>query len=193
MTSTMRRVFTYHNHLATNCRLPTAPSSGTRGMAPMPCPTGRCTCLQEMMAQVTMHSLLTSLVHLVVHAQIIHHLHLLSTIGVGPSHSSDTAQSSGPPSSWDQSKAICFRMGHVCMKWCVNVANLFFQALSLCVSYQSPPSSVDSTGPLWGYDRPQCPSCRLHHSTTVHHRLMLCLRWKVACHDSRVSGFSRKG
>ena len=37
----------------------------------------------------------------------------------------------------------------------------------------------DGTGAQWDHTTPKCPICPLHHSTTVHKRLIHCMRWKV--------------
>ena len=38
----------------------------------------------------------------------------------------------------------------------------------------------DGTGTPWDHTNPKCPICPLHHGTTVHKRLIHCMRWKVA-------------
>ena len=38
----------------------------------------------------------------------------------------------------------------------------------------------DGTGAPWDHTTPKCPICLLHHGTTVHKRLIHCMRWEVA-------------
>ena len=38
----------------------------------------------------------------------------------------------------------------------------------------------EGTGAPWDHTNPKCPICPLHHGTTVHKRLIHCMRWKVA-------------
>ena len=38
----------------------------------------------------------------------------------------------------------------------------------------------DGTGAPWDHTTPKCPLCPPHHGTTVHKRLIHCMRWKVA-------------
>ena len=38
----------------------------------------------------------------------------------------------------------------------------------------------DGTGAPWDHTTPKCPLWRLHHGTTVHKRLIHCMRWKIA-------------
>ena len=41
----------------------------------------------------------------------------------------------------------------------------------------------DGTGPPWDHTSQKCHMCPLHHGTTIHHRLIPCMRWKVALHN----------
>ena len=38
----------------------------------------------------------------------------------------------------------------------------------------------DGMGVPWDHTTPKCPLCPLHHGTTIHKRLIHCMRWKVA-------------
>ena len=38
----------------------------------------------------------------------------------------------------------------------------------------------DGTGAPWDHTTPKCSLCSLHHGTTVHKRLIHCMRWKFA-------------
>ena len=45
----------------------------------------------------------------------------------------------------------------------------------------------DGTGTPWDHTTPKCPLCPLHHSNTVHKRLIHCMRWKVAFRNMYLS------